>query len=210
VVSALSAALVAATPAPAQVRTVDDPDTVGDVITFNDDDAAVPAPERTLNDVSNTTLTHGARRVAIKVDYVDLKKRAGGDYQSLFIVMKTNEGVRRYVSVKARRGHWSGDVETYNGQSEEVRCPVRHSIDYEVNVMRLTLPRRCVNNPRWVTFRVSASAQGDDGYFADDALSDSPIGSQDDQDLGRSDRVYRVAASEALGGLGAHEARRTT
>jgi hypothetical protein len=76
-----------------------------------------------------------------------------------------------------------------------MRCAMRHAIDYEANVMRVSFPRRCAGNPRWVKFHIQASAQGDDGYFADDALSDSPIDSQDSNDLARSGRVYRQAAN---------------
>lgn len=194
VVAALCAAFVAAAPATAQAQTVSDADTVGDMITFNNEDAAVPAPERTLNDVSNTRIAHGARRVAIKVDYVDLKRRAGG-FQSLQIVMNTNEGARRHVALIAEPHLWSGATMMFRGNGASMRCAVRHAIDYEANVMRVNFPRRCASNPRWVRFRIHVSAQGDDGYFADDALSDTPIDSQDSNDLARSDRVYREAAN---------------
>ena len=191
VVAALCAALVAAAPATARAQTVGDPDTVGDMVTFNDDDTAVVAPDRALNDVSSTTLAHRAHRLTIDVDYVDLRRRAGGDYQSLFIVMKTNEGVRRYVSLDAWRRHWSGEAAVLTGRLRPTTCTVRHSIDYDADVTKVSIPRRCLSNPRWVTFRIAAVAQGDDGYFADDALSDSPIDSQDDADLARSHRLYR-------------------
>jgi hypothetical protein len=191
VVAALCAAFVAA-PATAQAQSVSDADTVGDMITFNDDDAVVLAPERTLNDVSNTTLAHGARRVAIEVDYVDLKKRAGG-FQSLHIVLRTNEGARRHVALIAEPQLWSGATMMFRGNGASMRCAVRHAIDYEANVMRVNFPRHCASNPRWVKFRIQVSAQGDDGYFADDALSDTPIDSQDSNDLARSARVHRGA-----------------
>lgn len=211
VAAALCAALVAAAPATAavpataqartvearaaQARTISDPDTVGDMVTFNADDAAVVAPDRTLNDVRSTRLAHRAHRVTIDVDYVDLRRRAGGDYQRLFIVMRTNEGVRRYVSLDAWRRHWSGETAVFTGRLGPTTCPARHSIDYDADVTRVSVPRRCLSNPRWVTVRIAAVSQGDDGYFADDALSDSPIGSQDETDLIRSHRLFREDAS---------------
>ncbi len=192
--AALCAAFVAGAPATAHAETVSDPDTVGDMVTFNDDDAVVLVPERTLNDVSNTKLRHGARRVAVRVDYVDLKKKAGGEYQSLGILMVTNEKVRRYVSLDAWRGHWSGESQMYNGKYNEVRCAVRHSIDYEANIMKVSFPRRCASNPRWVKFRVWAQSNGDDGYYGDDALRDRPTNSQAGH-MKWSDRVHREPAS---------------
>lgn len=92
--------------------------------------------------------------------------------------MHTNEGVRRFVSLDAWRGHWAGDSQVYNGKYHEVRCEVQHSIDYQVNSMEVSFPRRCASNPRWVEFRVWAQSSGDDGYFVDDALRDRPIDSQ--------------------------------
>ena len=193
VVAALCAAFVAAAPAMAQAQTVSDADTVGDMITFNDNDAVVPASERTLNDVSSTTLAHGARRVAIAVHYVDLERT--GEFQSLRIGMRTNEGARRDVVLAAEPQSWSGTTMMFRGNGASMRCAMRHAIDYEANVMRVSFPRRCASSPRWVRFRIQVSAAGGGGYFADDALSDSPIGSQDSNDLARSDRVFRETAN---------------
>lgn len=189
----LCATFVAGASATAHAETVRDPDTVGDMVTFDEDDAVVLAPERTLNDVRNTELRHGARRVAVRVDYVDLKKEAGGEYQGLGILMVTNEGVRRFVSLDAWPGHWSGESQMYNGKYNEVRCAVRHSIAYEANTMKVSFPRRCASNPRWVEFRVWTQSSGDDGYYADDALRDRPIDSQAGH-MRRSDRVHRELA----------------
>ena len=71
---------------------------------------------------------------------------------------------------------------------------MRHTINYDTNVMRVSFPRRCASNPRWVKFRAVAYAQ-DGGLYADDALSDTPITSQDDNDLTWSARVQRQAGS---------------
>ena len=191
--AALCAAVVAGAPAAAHAETVSDPDTVGDMVTFDDQDAVVPVPERRLNDVSSTRLRHGVRRLAVRVDYVDLMKKAGGEYQSLGILIVTDEGVRRFVSLDAWRGHWSGESQMYDGSYDKVRCAVRHSIDYEADVMKVSFPRRCASNPRWVEFRVWAQSSGDAGYFADDALRDRPIDSQAGH-MKRSDRVHREPA----------------
>lgn len=189
--AAVAALSVPALAMPAQAQTVADADTVGDMATYDDDDVAVPAPERTLNDVSNVTLSHRARRVAVQVDYTDLRRKAGGEYQSLFIAMVTDEGARRYVSLDAWRRHWSGETWMFTGRGRTVECAMRHSVDYEANVMSVGFSRRCASDPQWVRFRVVAASQGQGGMFVDDALSDVPIESQDFRDLERSDRVHR-------------------
>lgn len=189
VVAALCAAAVAISPPSARAGTLTEPDAVGDMVTFDESDAVVPIPERSLNDVSSTRLTHRANRVAIRVDYVDLKR--GGDVQGLFIPVVTNEGVRRYLEVVAYQRRWSGVTEMYSGKWRDVGCDrVRHSIDYEANTLKVSFPRTCVSNPRWVKFRVAAYAQGD-GFHVDDALDDDPLASQDDDDLTWSRKVRR-------------------
>jgi hypothetical protein len=188
IVAALCAAVVGVTPATAQAQTLVDRDAVADMIAFNGDDAVVSVPDRKRNDVTRTRLVHGATRVAIRVGYVDLKK--GGDVQAINITMATNE-VRRNLQLVAYPRHWSGETEMYDGKWRDVGCRgVRHTIDYRANFMKVSFPRKCAGNPRWVKFRVVAFAQ-DDGFFADDALSDRPIRSQDDNDLRWSGKVFR-------------------
>lgn len=187
-VAALCAAAVGVAPTTAQAQTLIDRDEAGDLITFNDDDAVVPVPERTRNDVTRTRLIHGTTRVAVRIGFVDLKK--GGDVQAINVTMVTNE-VRRNLQLVAYPRHWSGETEMYDGKWRDVGCgDVRHTIDYEANFMKASFPRGCASNPRWVKFRVVAFAQGD-GFFADDALSDRPITSQDDNDLRWTGKIYR-------------------
>jgi hypothetical protein len=154
----------------------------------------VPVPDRTLNDVSNTTLSHGHRRVAITVDYVDLKRRAGGLGQYFQVHMVTNEGVRRHLDLVAVPGRWSGATQMYTRRYASMDCSVRHTIDYEANVTKLSFPRRCVSKPRWMVFQAHSLVESDEGVFEDDALRDRPI-TAGDKRLRRSDRVDRGSAS---------------
>jgi hypothetical protein len=195
VAAALCAAVVGLAPATAQSQTLTDPDAAGDVVRFGKDERVVAVPERTLNDVSSTRLTHSASRVAIRVEYVDLKK--GGDVQGLHIRLVTDEGVRRYLQLVAHPQHWSGETDMYNRRWHSVACGgVRHTIDYKANTMMVSFPRKCAGNPRWVKLRVVAYAQ-DRGFYADDALSDNPITAQDDTDLTTSRKVHRRASSRS-------------
>lgn len=194
---ALCVAVVAATPATAHAETLADADTVGDMakLTYTEEEGEtlVPAPERRSNDVTRTRLTHGARRVGVRVNYVDLKRKPG-EIQVLNIVMMTDEGVRRYLQVAARRRHWSGDSQMYNRRWRPVECSVRHAIDYEANVIKVSFPRRCASTPRWVRFRIGSFVESEGGFFADDALRDRPL-TVDDRNLKRSERVHREPAS---------------
>jgi hypothetical protein len=189
VAAGLCATFVAAVPAPAQAQTLTDPDAVGDMAEFSGE-SPVPAPGRTLNDITSTRLSHGATRISLRVDYVDLQK-VGEQY--LYLGMVTNEGVRRELYVYASRGAWSGEVDMMNGRGREVRCAVRHSIDYDANVMKVSFPRRCASNPRWVKFRAGALVMTRNRFYLDDALRDRPINKRD-QNFALSGRVHRVAA----------------
>jgi len=106
--------------------------------------------------------------------------------------MVTNEGLRRHVRLEAYRRLWSGTAQMWRPYSDrDFRCPVRHSIDYEANVMKVSFPRWCASNPRWLKFRVYATALNHDfDMFTDDALRDRPTTILDKHSA-QSDPVYR-------------------
>ncbi len=188
-VAALATALVAAAPAAAQAQTVTNPDTVGDVVRIDyNTGATTPAPNRANGDVTSTTLTHSATRVSVRVEYAELRRVGAG---LLFISMTTNEGAHRIVELNAGEG--SGRTDFYRGDGRLVRCAVRHSVDYAANEMRVSFPRRCASNPRWVRFRV-AVLTGNSAIYFDDALRDRPL-TDEDNGFAQSRRVYRQASS---------------
>ena len=187
-VSALCAAFIAGPAAPALGEALKDSDAVGDVSDLTDEDAIVPVPDRTLNDVSTTKLTYGARRVAIRVSYADLQKV--GEGHGFFVDMYTTEK-SRHLQLSAFPGDWSGQTQMYTAKWKETSCDdVRHEIDYADDIMKVSFPARCLGSPRWVNFRVVAFAE-DDGSYYDDALSDDPISSADGNWLSWSGRVHR-------------------
>jgi hypothetical protein len=199
VIASLSAALVVAAPAAAQAQSISNADTVGDVtrVTFHSAGADVsPAPQRALEDVTSTRLTHSATRVSVRVKFAELRRIGTGTSLSISVV--TNEGIHRYLDVYSRPNDWSGMTEFYRRGGNRVRCGVRHSIDYNDNVIRASFPRRCASNPRWVRFTVmSWSVQRDEVSYLDDALRDRPVTLNDDGSTTdvRSRRVYRPAVS---------------
>ena len=192
---ALCAAVVAGSPAPAQAQTIVDADTTGDVamatVDDNDEQVVVPVPDRELNDISSTSLAHNARRIAVRVEYAELKRV---DRQILDITMVTNEGVGRHLTLLAYRKHWAGRIEFSGRHYREIECAVRHSVDYEANVMKVSIPRTCASKPRWVQFRVGALVDAGEEFYGDDAVRDRPL-TADDNRLAQSDRVYHQEGS---------------
>jgi hypothetical protein len=80
----------------------------------------------------------------------------------------------------------------YTGKSKRVcRGVLGHTIDYQVNVMKFSFPRRCAGNPRWVKFRIAAIVdESNVGAYADDLFRDRALTAQD-RNLAWSRKVHR-------------------
>jgi hypothetical protein len=192
-VAGLAAALVAAGSTAAQAQRLSDTDAAGDMVRYEyGTGESVPAPDHVRNDVLRTRLSHSARRVSVRVKYVEMQRV--GEVNALYVQMVTNEGVRRWLDLSAGPSYWAGSTSLYRANEYRVRCAVRHSMDYTRNVVVVSFPRRCASSPQWVRFRVVALMIEDDGFFYfDDALDDAPL--LEDSAAARSRRVYRASSS---------------
>ncbi len=159
----------------AQAQSITDLDTAGDMVGTNDEHQDPhPTPNQVRNDVLRTTMTHGARRISIRVKYAEMRRLDDGHGQS--VQMVTNEGIRRNLDISAdsrRLGRAHPDVARRDGG--QVRCAIRHRLNYTDNVIAVSFPRRCVGDPRWVKFRVVGFRFVGDGDYYDDALRDAPF-----------------------------------
>jgi len=190
-VAALAAGLVVAGSSAAQAQSITDVDPAGDMVGVDyESEETRPAPNQVRNDVLRTTLTHSATRISIRVKYAELQRVGYGLGQS--VQMVTNEGVRRNLEVFVEQGDWAGSVGMWRGRDGgEVRCAIRHSIDYARNVIALSFPRQCASSPRWVRFRVVGFRYGESGGYLDDALRDGPLSLS--ENFAQSRRVYRAS-----------------
>jgi hypothetical protein len=169
---------------PATAQTVTVNDARGDVLryTMTFDETAEPtepvgvaAPGVTNGDVVRTTIGHTAKRVAVRVKFADLKRT--GEFRGDFLSLRTNEGVRREVSLMAGPGMWRGEVEMTRPNGRPVRCAVQHRINYDTNVVRMSFPRRCASAPRWVQVGLGSMWAGSDmeTFYMDDAQLDGQV-----------------------------------
>ena len=193
-VAALAAGLVVAGSSAAQGQSITNIDTAGDMVMFDWENGETRrAPNQVRNDVLRTTLTHSATRISIRVKYAELRRL--GEHQGEYVQIVTNEGIRRNIGVSAEWGDWAGYADMTRGRDEgDVRCAIRHSIDYTRNVIAVSFPRQCASSPRWVKFRVVAQRMGETGVYLDDALRDGPSLSDDPRfsvNPVQSRRVYR-------------------
>jgi hypothetical protein len=81
----------------------------------------------------------------------------------------------------------------WRGDGRPVRCAIRHSQDYADNVTTVSFPRRCLSDPRWVTFRAVSWTSEGENFYLDDALSNEPYSGETAPT--RSERVYRDSSS---------------
>ena len=190
-VAALAAGLVVAGSSAAQAQSRTNVDTAGDMVRLDDEsEEPSPAPNQVRNDILRTTLIHRATRISIRVKYAELRRIGHG--HGLWLETITNEGVRRNLDVLASSGEWSGSAEMTRGRDGgQVRCALRHSIDYTRNVIAVSFPRQCASSPRWVKFRVLGFRVGETGYYIDDALRDGPWSGYSRP--AQSRRVYRAS-----------------
>jgi len=193
-VGALTAGLVVAGSSTAQAQSITDIDTARDMAGTNDEKQDPhPTPKQVRNDVLRTTLTHGARRISIRVKYGEMRRLDDGHGQ--FVQMVTNEGIRRKLNIFATPDHWAGLTRMWRERDGgQVRCAIRHSMDYTDNVIAVSFPRRCVSSPRWVKFRVVGFRFVDDGDFYDDAFRDAPFLRFLGDTSTQSRRVYRATS----------------
>lgn len=174
-------------PAPALAETFTDSDATGDMVRYVDGGPLRPASDRSVNDVTATTLTHSTTRIRLHVQYVDLRRST---YHAVLFQVVTDEGARRGVFLEADPERAGTRVRMSNGRGNRVRCSIHHAVDYAAETATVGFSRRCAGEPGWVRARVGVMSADDQLYF-DDALRDRPL---DDSDRGYalSPRVHRV------------------
>jgi hypothetical protein len=157
---------------------VDDPrgDLLGYVMTTDEYDEPPPPPQLrpgvANGDIVRTSFRHTDRRIAVRAKFAELR-RVGMRRDVLRVV--TNEGVRRNVNILVEMGVWAGEADMTRPNGKEVRCAVRHRIDYDTNVVTVSFPRGCVSNPRWVRAGFGSEWATIDRWFADDAQRDGEV-----------------------------------
>jgi hypothetical protein len=145
------------------------------VVTYQGETAApVPEPGVVNGDTLRTRMAHTDYRVTVTIGFADLRRKGS---RGEFVRIRTNEGVRRSLSLTAGPGNWAGTALLERADGTDVSCSVGSSIDYAANVVRLQVPRTCLSNPRWVRLGIASYwERGDDNdtLYVDDALVDGP------------------------------------
>ena len=172
--TALAAAgVLVATAGAASAETLTIKDHVGDTWkdTLNADgtETYTPAGSQLNTDLQRTVVRHTATRVIIRATYAELKK--SGPKFLFGADLRTNEGLRRSVTVDTMSGAGSTATMTKPSGAPVTCAGIRHSIDYTANQVTVSFPRSCVSSPRWIQVRDGAVSSTDTDFYVDNGAN---------------------------------------
>jgi hypothetical protein len=172
---AVAAGLSVAAAGPAAAQSHTHLDARGDLTSYDmQSEQEAPAPNVKNGDIVRTALHHRQHRIAVRIKFADLR-RAG--FRGDIIRVVTNDGVRRDVETFAGPGMWRGEAEMMRPNAQTVDCDINLRMDYDKNVVTVSFPRSCVNDPRWVRIGVGSFwlQMENEKAYADDAQRDGKI-----------------------------------
>jgi hypothetical protein len=174
-VAALAFVLPVGTPVLAQAQGIDRLtmiDDRGDTWRYPlDESPPVVAPRQRRNDIRRTVVRHGLHAVTIRARFSELSRRPA--FYVLTVPLRTSAGVRREVSLFVdRETHWRGVADFMRPSGRLAKCAVAHRINYTRNVVRVRVPRSCLDDPRWIqanVFILGAFSRMPGGVYGDSA-----------------------------------------
>ncbi len=111
-----------------------------------------PAPGAAVGDVVRSTFRHTDRRVIVRVKFADLART--GKRLNLWVDLRDERGRTFILGVEATRRDRNGHPILMTDRGRDIPCAVSHRIRYGRNVIRASVPRRCLDTPTSVQFRV--------------------------------------------------------
>jgi hypothetical protein len=170
-VAAVSTTLAVAGTGVAHAQALSYDDSASDVHVFQPDDSTVLVGDVVNTDVRSVTVDHRNKRLKAKYRYTDLT-RTGTGFVAL-LHLRTSDAKRFNLLVVATADtSWRGGaaLETWNGRP--LTCgSLRHSINYDTNVIKVSLENDCLKKPRWVQVAMEAASIQEDPnlVYIDDA-----------------------------------------
>lgn len=114
------------------------------------------------------SVRHSARKLSFTVKVQNLKK--SGDGVGTQVGIDTASDVSYNATVAGEPGAWRGRATFY--ASDGTTCSPKGSMDYGKDVMRMTVPTRCLANPDWVRVIIGGIyVKSENKAFYDDATS---------------------------------------
>ncbi len=178
---AVAAPALALIPVVANAQIVTTHDAAHDVMSMGaeDDNINRPEPLRSEGDVLKMRVNHRSHVIRVTLFEKRLTRVHDGSAAFHVFALRTNKGKRADLSLIAFKGRLQGMSELFV-QNREAKCRgVRTYIDYANDSVQVSIPRRCLSNPRWVQVGAGTgyiTDQGEDSrIYADDANLDAQI-----------------------------------
>jgi len=179
-------------------------DSTGDVRFYRADEGGyhvgepLVAPGRRQGDIARIRVTHGTSSVRVYLKFRELN-RAGRWHQHTFVLQGPSRKLWVYLSASPPRqsiepvgpidriaasrraraseviGGWEGQLFVTHGSSHASHCRVKHKIDYPNDALVISVPRRCLANPRWIQVGERTSIQSRTEYFDNAYSSAGPL-----------------------------------
>jgi hypothetical protein len=129
------------------------------------------APGARIGDIARTTFTHTATRVVVRARFVELAPV--GRRFTLWVGMRSRDGRETILGVRASRRDRDGHTVLMDARGRDLDCVVRHRIGYVRNVVRVVVPRACLDRPAALRFNALSEQWGRRLLYAnlDDGLS---------------------------------------
>lgn len=173
-------------------------DKLHDVMVYNPSDGigpnfAVPAPGRTIGDITGMHVSNTSAALHVAVYFRGLPQPQGLD-QFQFTLLTPRVGAELWI--QAKPGNLRGTAAFNKASGTVITCVgLRYAVDYTHRRVWITIPSSCIARPTWVRvgMRVLISTHPDDvstnHRYVDDALTSRNV--DDYAPPAMSAKVYR-------------------
>jgi hypothetical protein len=134
----------------------------------------VPAADRAIGDITRFEVRHGEHRVRFRISAQELLRPIVDDtYESVFAGVSVRTDAGNFYAFVVLGNYDTRSVMFVGRQDEEPRsCAGKaRSFDESSDTLTLSLPRRCLGEPRWVqaigSISYSWPGGGDGDYYVD-------------------------------------------
>ena len=110
-----------------------------------------PRPKAAIGDFVRASFKHSDARVRVTAKFVELART--GRRFALWVDVRNEDGKKTIAGVITTRRDRGGRALLMTNRGRDIDCRVRHSIDYKQDTVRVSFPRRCIDNPRYLQFR---------------------------------------------------------
>jgi hypothetical protein len=151
---------LALTPNAAHAEKLVKRDARGDVLLLDDTQTLTPQPAVKGIDVVKSVVKHTRKKVAVKVKMRDLGRLGATEFAELSAVMETDR--KPHSAFVFKGGSGPTGFELVRGK-KTIKCRgAKKKFSAAKDVVRMSLPRSCVGNPRWIRVTVAVFATNTD------------------------------------------------